>query len=69
MLDPEPPEDDVYAHAWWRMELAERRMHETLEARDHATRAGLPESTIIAVEDTFQHEAQTFADALNQFAT
>jgi hypothetical protein len=30
MLDQEPPEDDTYAHAWWRMELAERRMHEAL---------------------------------------
>jgi hypothetical protein len=65
-LDQEPPEDEVYAHAWWRMEQAERRMIEALDNLDQATRQQLPESAIVAAEDTFHHEAQVFADALSQ---
>jgi hypothetical protein len=65
-LDQEPPADDTYAHAWWRMELAERRMIEALNHLDQATRRGISERQIAAAEAAFHHEAQVFTDALDQ---
>ena len=66
-LDKEPPADDPYAHVWWQMELAERRMMEALNELDQATRKGLSESALVAAEESFHHEAQILAVVLEQF--
>jgi hypothetical protein len=67
-LDQEPPEGDGYAQAWWRMELAERRMLDALTDLDQATRARLGEQRIAEIEAEFQHEAEVHAHALVLFA-
>jgi hypothetical protein len=66
-LDQEPA--GTYERAWWHMELAERRMRETLDLLDQAKQQGDTAQRLAELETAYHHEAvvrDAALDALGQ---
>lgn len=67
-LDHEPSEG-YFERAWWQMELAERRMRETLDQLDQAKQHGASVQRLTELERAYEHEALARDAALRVFAS
>lgn len=65
-LDQEP--EGHYERAWWRMEMAERRMRETLDLLDQAKQQRASPQHLADLEAAYQHEADVYAASLNELS-